>query len=137
MKEQILLTRKDTRVLNKLYITIWKLKTCPRAFTASSKPTTFDEFVEALASAAARVALEIDVEADDVVDPIGRHVQKVSRLQDDLIAHHLGKVRKLFQVWFGPIYFGVAAAGMRVGQHVHVFALVGVGQDPAPQTPRR
>ena len=56
----------------------------------------------------ARIALEVDVERHDVVDPEGGHVQEVARAQDDFVAHEFREVGELLQVGLGPVHLAVA-----------------------------
>ena len=59
--------------------------------------------------AAPGVALEVDVEADDVVNPVGRYVQEVARLKDHLVALNFLEIGELLVVRFAPVYLAVSA----------------------------
>ncbi len=45
------------------------------------------------------IALVVDVERDDEVDPVLRQVEHVARLHDHLVALHLHEVGELLEVW--------------------------------------
>ena len=66
----------------------------------------------------ARVALEVDIERHDVVDPEGGHVQEVARTQNDFVAHQLREVRELLQVGLGPVHLAVSPRGVANRKHV-------------------
>lgn len=76
---------------------------------------------------AASIALEVNVEANDVVNPIGRHVQEVSRLQNHFIAFDFIEIWKFRSVGVAPVHLAVSSRWVSMWQHVHIHALIRVG----------
>lgn len=54
------------------------------------------------------VALKVNVEANDIVNPICWHIQEVARLENNLIALNFLKIRKFLGIRFAPVYFAMS-----------------------------
>ena len=80
------------------------------------------------ANATPGVALEIQRQTHDEVEPVRGQVQDVAGLQDDLVGPGLGKLGIDLQIWLAPIHSRVPRTGMVLGIQCHVGALLGMGQ---------
>ena len=75
-----------------------------------------------------RVALKVELQRDNVVKPVGRQVQDLTRLQDDFIALGLLEQGKLFQIGVAPVNGRVSRRRVTLFVKVQIFALVGMRQ---------
>lgn len=80
------------------------------------------------ANATPGVALEIQRQAHDEVEPVRGQVQDVAGLQDDLVGPGLGKLGIDLQVWLAPVHGRVPRTGVVLGIEGHVGTLLGMGQ---------
>eukprot|EP00563_Minutocellus_polymorphus_P017134 CAMPEP_0197719470 /NCGR_PEP_ID=MMETSP1434-20131217/3217_1 /TAXON_ID=265543 /ORGANISM="Minutocellus polymorphus, Strain CCMP3303" /LENGTH=139 /DNA_ID=CAMNT_0043304223 /DNA_START=127 /DNA_END=546 /DNA_ORIENTATION=+ len=84
------------------------------------------------ANAAPGVALEVQSEAYDEVEPVRWQVQDVAGLQDDLVGPSLGELGIELQIRLTPVHRRVPSAGMVLGVEGHFGTLLGMGQDIPP-----
>lgn len=50
-----------------------------------------------------RVALKVKLERNNVMEPIGRQIQDLTRLHDNFVADGLGKFGELVEIGLGPV----------------------------------
>ena len=55
----------------------------------------------------ASITLEVEIQADNVVEPMRGQIQDLPRFQDDFIGLGLGKFRKALEIGVGVIDFGM------------------------------
>lgn len=90
-----------------------------------------DHAVELFGVARPGVALEIHIQRDNVVQPVGRQVERIARPHNDFVGFSESKVWVTEIVRLGPIDLTVALGGVAGGVHVQVAALVRMVEDPA------
>ena len=64
--------------------------------------------------ARASVALVVNIQRDNIMDPEGRQVQNVSRLHDHFISSKFQPVGEFDWIGFGPVHFTMSTGGMAV-----------------------
>ena len=78
------------------------------------------------------VALEVEGETYDKMEPVRWQVQDVAGLQDNLVGPGLGELGVELQIRLTPVHRRVPSAGVVLRVEGHVGALLGMGQDVAP-----
>ena len=75
----------------------------------------------------AGVALKIQIQRHDVMEPMSRKVQDLTRRQDDFIRLGIGKLREPLQIGITVVHFGMTRRFVIPRQEGQILALIGMG----------
>ena len=63
------------------------------------KSAVGDVLVKVVTLARSRIALKINIQADNVVDPIDWKIEHIPGLHDHLVSQNMREIRELLQIW--------------------------------------